>query len=519
LADRTSPPSHTRAASLDRLTERVDVLVVGGGIVGSGVARDAAMRGLSVALVEQNDFASGTSSRSSRLLHGGLRYLAQGRVRLVREASKEKLTVHTIAPHLAQPLPFILPTYRGNRDWPRWKLRIGVKMYDLLCGRGNLGKSGGLSPEETRQLLPGVNADDLSGAVRYYDAFTSDARLVLDTIRSAARHSAAVLNYVKLESAKLDQGTWHCGLRDRSGNRTIALAARAVVNAAGPWADQLPASKVRLRLSKGVHLVITRERLNVPEAVVMTDGKRILFAIPWGERVILGTTDTDYAAEDLEHPRCEPKDVQYVLGVVNRAFPHASLSPKDVISTWTGLRPLIADPSGAPSDVSREHEIKMPSPGWFDVAGGKLTTYRLMAEQAVDRIVKHLGIAARPCTTASEPLLPEAKPPFSGVTPPPVSRDAVEQFCREEWALHLDDVMIRRSSWQYYHCGATSVARTVNNWMSEILGWDSTQASTEWKRYATIARTLQCDAGGDDDPAKPSSSAGENAQCPESSPR
>lgn len=437
------------------------VLVVGGGIVGSGVARDLAMRGIKVMLVEQNDFASGTSSRSSRLLHGGLRYLAQGRVRLVREASREKMTIHRIAPHLAQPLPFVLPTYKGNRDWVRWQLRIGVKLYDLLCGKGNFGKSRGFDSAAMRELLPGVNRDQLNGGVRYFDALTNDARLVLDTLRSAASHGASVRNYTSLTFASRRGDVWECELQDRTTGKTTRVAPAAVVNAAGPWADKLKPSSVKLRLSKGVHLVVDRQRLNVPDAIVMTDGKRILFAIPWGERVILGTTDTDYTG-DLENPACEPADLAYILKITNRTFPSASLTAEDVIATWAGLRPLIADPSGSPSDISREHEIHMPHPGWFDVAGGKLTTYRLMAEQAVDRIVNFLALKnAGPCRTAAEPLLPESQTAYSAVVPPAVSREAVEHYCRNEWAVHLDDVMVRRSSWAYYHAAAAEIASTL----------------------------------------------------------
>jgi glycerol-3-phosphate dehydrogenase len=479
--------------------ETVDVLVVGGGIVGSGVARDLAMRGVRVALVEQNDFASGTSSRSSRLLHGGLRYLAQGRVRLVREASREKLVIHRIAPHLAQPLPFVLPTYKGNREWQRWKLRIGVKLYDLLCGGANLGKSSGLDPQGTRGLLPGVNPEGLTGAVRYFDGLTNDARLVLDTLRSAARNGATVLNYTPLVSANHVGGTWECELRDRAGghDQSLRLIARAVVNAAGPWADKLAPSAVKLRLSKGVHLVIPRDRLPVPDAVVMTQGKRILFAIPWGERLILGTTDTDYAGP-IDNPRCEAEDVRQILDVTNRSFPQAKIMPADVISTWTGLRPLIADPSGSPSDISREHEIHMPQPGWFDVAGGKLTTYRLMAKQTADRIVDHLKLKASPCTTASEPLVRPGEAAFSAVVPPAVSREAVEHFCRREWAVHLDDVMIRRSSWQYYLPDAErEIGRRVHGWMAELMSWPAEQAAAEWERYLQIAEPLTACLGRD----------------------
>lgn len=441
--------------------------MIGGGIVGAGVARDAAMRGLLVALVERNDFASGTSSRSSRLLHGGLRYLAQGRLRLVREAGHEKMVLRHIAPHLTQPMPFVFPTYRGT-EWKLWKLRIGVKIYDRLSAGRNFDSSRSLHPQETVRLLPGLGADGLTGGVRYFDAVTQDARLVIDTLRSAAARHAMVLNYASFDAATRDRAGWRCRLTDRLSESPIELTARAIVNAAGAWADRFPQSRVRLRLTKGVHLVVPRERLPVPECAVMTDGPRILFAIPWGERTILGTTDTDYAG-DPDSPRCDPADMQYVLSVVNRHFPAADLTPGDVASTWAGLRPLIADRHGRPSDISRAHQIHMTEPGWLDVAGGKLTTYRLMAEQTLDRVIEFLKFRTAACATATEPLLPDAAAArFSGVIPPNVSREAIEHYCRNEWAVNAEDVMVRRSGWQYYRDDAAQVESDVRTWMETL---------------------------------------------------
>jgi glycerol-3-phosphate dehydrogenase len=524
----------------------LDVLVVGGGIVGAGIARDAAMRGLRVGLVEQHDLASGTSSRSSRLLHGGLRYLAQGRLGLVREASREKGVLRRIAPHLAEPLPFLFPTYRRTR-WPLWQLRIGVRLYDLLCGGQNLGPSRSLSRGELLAHLPGLNPQDLTGGVRYFDALTSDSRLVLDTLRSAARHGAIICNYTRLENAspcrgQHDQsftsattggGVWHphipptspadqpsvgaqclvggrpgmtsgwqSNVRDVLADRPYRLLARSVVNATGPWADKLPHSRVRLRLTKGVHLVIDRRRQHsafsiqpsafncnraADTAVVMAHERRILFAIPWGQRVILGTTDTDYDGP-IEAVRTEPADVDYILGVVNSAFPAAGLSDADVLSTWAGLRPLIASKHGGPSDISRKHQIHMPEPGWLDVAGGKLTTYRLIAEQAVDLLLRYLRRKAVPCRTAEEPLLPaEEVEGFSGILPPPVTTEIAERCCRDEWAVHLEDVMLRRTGWHYYRTDAPEVAQQVAGWMAGILGWDSSQRRAELARYRAVA--------------------------------
>jgi glycerol-3-phosphate dehydrogenase len=492
MNNKSACQSAQRQAALQPLAEgQFDVLVIGGGIVGAGVARDAAMRGLRVALVEQHDFAFGTSSRSSRLLHGGLRYLAQGRVGLVHEASVEKKVIHHIAPHLADPLPFIFPTYRGNKDWVLWQLKIGVKIYDLLCGGRNLGKSTWLSQGDVLQRVPGLTATGLNGAVRYYDGFTNDARLTLDTLRSAAAKGATVLNYCRYKGATRS-GLWECDIEDVLGGKTFRVRAHAVVNATGPWADGLPHSRVKLRATKGIHLVVEHARAPVTETVVMTEGKRILFVIPWGERTIIGTTDTDYQGS-LDDVRADANDIAYVLQVTNQFFPNARLTDKDVISAWAGLRPLVADPSGKPSDVSRAHEIHNPEPGWWDVAGGKLTTYRLMGEQTVDQIVKKLkelkganGAVAR-CRTAQEPLLPPAETSgVSAILPPEFGRRPVEHYVTREWAVHLDDVMVRRTSWHYYFRDAAAKAQKVADWMGELLGWSAETQAAELQRYARM---------------------------------
>ncbi|MEW6756420.1 MAG: glycerol-3-phosphate dehydrogenase/oxidase, partial [Candidatus Latescibacterota bacterium] len=403
----------------------------------------------------------------------------------VWEASREKQTLHRIAPHLAEPLPFVFPTYRGS-GWPLWQLRIGVKLYDLLSGGRNLGPSTSMSRSEVLDYLPKLAPEGLTGAVRYYDGFTNDARLVIDTLRAAAAHGAIVSNYARMVEASPHGDGWRCLVRDTHSGETHAVVARSVVHAAGPWAEQLPQSRVRLRLTKGVHLVVDRRRLPVRDAVVMTEGQRILFAIPWGERVILGTTDTDYDGP-IEAVRTEPADVGYILGVVNRAFPTAGLAEGDVISRWAGLRPLVASKRGGPSDISRAHQIRMPQPGWIDVAGGKLTTYRLIAEQVVDRVFRHLGRKSPACRTAIEPLVEaRAVEGVSGILPPEVSAAVVEHCCREEWTVHLDDVMLRRTSWHYYHPHAAEIAQEAAGWMAEILGWDETRRESELARYREL---------------------------------
>jgi glycerol-3-phosphate dehydrogenase len=490
LADRCAGPPGRDDALGQLARSTLDILVIGGGVVGAGIARDAAMRGLKVGLLEQQDFAFGTSSRSSRLLHGGLRYLAQGRIGLVREASVEKKILHQIASHLAQPLPFIFPTYRGSKEWILWQLKIGVKIYDLLCRGRNLGASSWLRKSDVLERVPGLIESGLNGAVRYFDGFTNDARLVIDTLRSAAKHGAIVANYCKFTNGAAG-AIWECAAHDALCGGGLEIRARAVVNATGPWADGLPHSAVKLRLTKGVHLVVHRERLPVTETIVLTEGKRILFAIPWGDRVILGTTDTDYSGP-LDSITADRGDILHVLGVVNQFFPSAALREDDVISTWAGVRPLIADSRGRPSDISRSHEIRNPEPGWWDVAGGKLTTYRLMAEQTVDRILASFRKAGTlpqmplPCRTAVEPLLtPLETSGISGIVPPPMDRITVEHFCRNEWAMHLPDVMVRRAGWHYYFPDAQKRAEDVATWMAEALGWSEEQRESELSGYVS----------------------------------
>jgi glycerol-3-phosphate dehydrogenase len=472
-------PDVRRKEALTRLNDGIfDVLVVGGGIVGAGVARDAAMRGLRVALLEQYDLASGTSSRSSRLLHGGLRYLEQGHVGLVHEASVEKKIIHRIAPHLAEPLGFIFPTYRpGGR--PLWQLRVGVKIYDLLCSGRNFAPSRGFSPQQTREMVPGLRTDNLAGSVRYFDALTNDARLVIDTLRSAERYGATILNYASFLGAHRGEKSWVIDYMNCAARQRLEMRAHVIVNAGGPWANKLEFSTLRLRLSKGIHLVVRRDRLPVPSAVVVTEGKRLLFVIPWGERVIIGTTDTDYP-DRPEDVAVAAEDVTYVLRIVNEFFPSANLREADLISGWAGIRPLIANPDGTPSDISRAHLIRKARTGWWDIGGGKLTTYRLMAEQAVDEIVEEKGFKAGPCRTATEPLLaPDQVTTFSGIHPPAITREAVEHYVRYEWARQLEDVMDRRSGWHYHDQLSYETVSNIARWMGDVLGWSLIQTQSE----------------------------------------
>lgn len=469
----------------------VDLLVVGGGIVGAGIARDAAMRGMKIMLVEQHDFSQGTSSRSSRLLHGGIRYLAQGKLALVFEASREKGVIYRIAPHLAQPLPFIFPTYKKTA-WPKWQMAIGVRIYDLLCGKKNLGKSSNLSIPDLKRLLPQLGLKRSTGGVCYYDGLTNDSRLVMDTLASAAQNGAELRNHTRFIGAEYDGQDWLCELEDVASGMRRTIRCKSIVNATGVWSPELEQSKINLRPTKGVHLVIDRKRLEVPSAVVLTDVNRILFLIPWGDRIIVGTTDTDYSGS-LEDPVCDVDDLEYVLNNVNAYFPEAKLEIADVLSTWAGLRPLVADSNGNPSDISRKHEITMSEPGWWDVTGGKLTTYRLIAEQVIDSVVKHQGRSLGKCATAKIPLIAGApqETAHSGCLPPHVTREVVEYYVAHEWVSHLDDIMVRRTSWCHYLEDPLDAARLVVGWMAESLGWNLTKQAEELARYKVVHNQLR----------------------------
>ena len=401
----TTLGSMSRAELFSRLqATQFDLLVVGGGITGAGIARDAALRGLQVALVERSDLARGTSSASSKLIHGGLRYLEQYEFALVRESVRERALLTKNAPHLARPLPFLFPVYEQSGVKP-WEIRAGMWLYDVLALFGNYRNHKILSRNQTRRMAPLLDFNGLRTCAHYYDCLTDDGRLTAETALDARARGAVVATYCEaieftVDSAGRTTGAW---VKDRldeasltgEGRETprIPVRAKVTVVAAGPWTDSVLAGKIQrplLRPTKGSHVVLDRERLPIDQAVVIKsrlDG-RVLFAIPWAQRTVLGTTDTD-ACEPPDAVEASSEDVDYLLGSANAYFPSLHAQPKDVISTWSGLRPLMAAGEGLdPSEVSREHAIVNVDPGLLAIAGGKLTTYRLMAEQAVDQALK-----------------------------------------------------------------------------------------------------------------------------------
>ena len=392
----------TRVAALESMAaEPVDVLVIGGGITGAGIARDAALRGFRTALVDKGDFGGGTSSHSSRLIHGGIRYLEQLDFGLVFEASHERHVLLRIAPHLVRPLPFLFPVYRGARV-PGWKLVAGMWLYDLLAAFRNVRLHRWLGRKAVLRLEPGLREQALRGAALYYDAQTDDARLVIATVRSAAQAGALVANYAAATSlVKPDGRARGATVRDVFSGHPYTVRALVVVNAAGPWVDELrrldePAAEPLLRLTKGAHVAVPQRRLGHTHAVTLTspiDG-RVMFVLPWGgadpDLSYIGTTDTDEDASP-DDVRATARDVIYLLRSANAFFPQARLSPHDVVATWAGLRPLLRpDRAVAPSEASREHRIVESASGLLTIAGGKLTTYRVMARDVVDRVAARL---------------------------------------------------------------------------------------------------------------------------------
>jgi glycerol-3-phosphate dehydrogenase len=389
-----------------------DLLVVGGGIVGAGIAWEAALRGLKVAVMEKHDFASGTSSKSSKLLHGGLRYLEQFEFHLVFESLAERNRLFHDAPHVAKRLPFLFPMFKGGRD-KSWKVGLGLLVYDMLATFSNKRPiwHDRLKPAGVQGAEPAVSQEGLVGAFRYTDGLTEDARLVIETLKSATAAGAIALNHVAVEGFTKDAAGRITGVhaRDALTGEAFDVAARQVFNACGPWADGLcrlddPTARPRLRPTKGVHVLT--EKFVADHAVVMrsplNDG-RILFVVPWQGRTLIGTTDTDhhgpagddgYLDQDVE---ASPEEVRYLLDAVNANF-NVRLQPTDVISAFAGWRPLIAPPEAGVSEgnISREHEIFRSKSGLLTIAGGKLTAYRTMARQAVDAVVETLEVLAGP---------------------------------------------------------------------------------------------------------------------------
>jgi glycerol-3-phosphate dehydrogenase len=500
-----------------------DVAVIGGGINGAAVARDAAMRGLRVALIDRGDFAGQTSSRSSKLIHGGLRYLRQGQLRLVYDALHERDRLSRLtAPHLVRPLRFLFPVYAG-RTVSRMVLWAGLFVYDLLARTPKAQRYQALDTQQIGALEPELTKSGLRGGALYYDAHGDDSRLTLENVLDAVIHGAVVANYVALEGFDRQGSNLRAAfVRDAVSGKAFAINARMFVNASGPWIDHVrrmddPACAAAVVLTKGVHLVLDARRLPLRNSLVLSDGHgRIVFLIRERDSILLGTTDTAYDAEPGS-VRVAGADVDYLLDVVARAIPGAALVHRDVIASFAGLRALVnGNGARSPSSISREELIIASGSGMLSIAGGKLTTHRRIAQRVVDMVCRELGIAAGESPTLTTPLPGARTAPAgsdcvdgvaaaarAGLASRYGSRSALleglmagderlaEPLCadcpvlaaepvfaaRFEMARTLQDFMVRRTAMaRHYPLHAEAAAPKAAHLMGTELGW-----STEWE--------------------------------------
>ena len=416
---------HTMERNFESLSQQTfDLAVIGGGIQGAATAREAVLRGLKVALVEARDFASGTSSRSTKLIHGGLRYLEQADFKLVGEARRERRRLVELAPHLAQPVPFILPIYRGDPYSPL-KIRAGLSIYDLLGNLGAQDRHRMLSSEAARQLVPELRPEGLRAAALYHDSQTDDARLTLENVLDAAEHGAVVANYAEVRALSMSGGSGGehgqvvaAEVEDLLTGRRHEISARFWVNAAGPWVDHIRAllpgfdGSKTVRLTKGTHLTISPVTGDYALLAAILPGDRVFLMVPWGEYALLGTTDTDYQG-DPAAALPERSETEYLLGAANRVL-RSPLRLSDVAGSWTGLRALAVEPRGAgkaPSANTREYRFHedLWAKNFVSICGGKLTTHRALGEKLIDFLRPRLGesgpraLSARPTRTAPLP--------------------------------------------------------------------------------------------------------------------
>ena len=489
----------------------VDLLIIGGGIIGAGIARDAALRGLSVALVEQDDFASGTTSRPTRLIHGGLRYLELFDFALVRSDMREREILLRIAPHLVFALPFLLPLYRPSL-WYQFKLRIGMQLYDVLSLDKSLPKRKWLDRDETLAAEPALDPDGLQGAWRFYDAQVPLVeRLVIENVVDAANHGALVLNHAQA-TGYLRDGDRVVGatVRDRIAGTDLEVRARLTVNATGPWLDRTIAplrktAKPLLRLTKGIHLVTPRATRQAHVLFAKSDG-RLFFVLPWLDTTIVGTTDTDYQGDPADAAATE-EDVRYLQAEARRAFPNAPFD--EIYFTYAGVRALVREEGVAEGEVSRKHALfdhgrRDCVAGVLSVVGGKITAYRAIAEELTDLATRKLGRGSgapgtRQDSLTATTLLPGADgsrareiaalaaedPSLAAPLCPHHHGLAAEvtHAVRSEWAMTIGDVLLRRTAIGLAQCQGLDCLDAVAVSMGRLLGWHDERRKSEVADY------------------------------------
>ena len=532
-------------------TEQFDIVVIGGGVVGVGAALDAATRGLRVALVEARDIASGTSSRSSKMFHGGLRYLEQLEFGLVREALHEReLSLSLLAPHLVKPLPFLYPL--THRVWERPYVAAGIFLYDTMGGAKSVPGQKHVTRSGALRVAPALKRDSLIGGIRYFDTVVDDARHSLTVARTAANYGAVIRTSTQVVGFLRDADRiMGVRVRDTENGETAEVKAHCVINAAGVWTDEVRAlskqrGRFKVRASKGVHIVVPRDRIVSETAIILRTASSVLFVIPWETHWIIGTTDTDWHL-DLAHPAATRADIDYLLERVNEVLV-TPLRHDDIEGVYAGLRPLLAGEDEATSKLSREHAVAEVAPGLISIAGGKYTTYRVMAADAVDACVDFIPTRVAPSITERVPLIGadgyfalinqcESLGEKYGLHPYRVRRllnrygsliddvlfyaaddpsllrplEAAPQYLRveivyaavDEAALHLEDILARRTriSIEYAHRGV-DCAQEVADLVAPVLGWSPEKVAFEVETYqARVAAEIASQQQPDDESA------------------
>ncbi|MDT7657314.1 MAG: glycerol-3-phosphate dehydrogenase [Pseudonocardiales bacterium] len=543
-------PEQREASWRELAGQHFDVLVIGGGVVGSGTALDAATRGLRVALVEARDLAAGTSSRSSKLFHGGLRYLEQLEFGLVHEALREReLMLTRLAPHLVKPVSFLYPLH--GRFWERPYVTAGLTLYDVMAGGRAVPRQKHLTRSGALRMAPALRPDSLIGAVRYYDAQADDARHTMTVARTAAHYGAVVRNSTQvigfLREADRVSGV---RVKDTENGEEATISASVVINCTGVWTDELQQlaggrGRFRVRASKGVHILVPRDRIVSDTGIILRTEKSVLFIIPWGSHWLIGTTDTDWHL-DLAHPAATRGDIDYILEHTNKVLV-TPLTHDDIEGVYAGLRPLLAGESEQTSKLSREHAVARVAPGLVAIAGGKYTTYRVMAADAVDAAAVDIPRRVAPSITDKVPLIGadgyhalvnqaeqiaaryglhphrvthllnrygsllhqvlaltddrrELLAPIPGS--PDYLQVEVVYAASHEGALHLDDVLARRTriSIEYAHRGVES-AQPVAELMASVLGWDGDTVKREVEIYTARVEAERASQAQEDDDA------------------
>lgn len=531
---KTSPPS-SRLSSLEG--EVFDTLVIGGGITGSGIARDLATRGLKTILFEKDDFAAGTSSKSGKLIHGGLRYLSHGHFKLVYESCRERFNLmNYVASHLIKPIPFLM-TFNAQSKYPRWFVALGLALYEILALFRNVKLFRFVSTKKLKDLEPSLVKPNLKGCLLYYDCMSLDFRLTIDTIKSAKEFGAKLFNYCEIEKIHLSQTTINkVEVRDKITNHSFQIHAKTIINASGAWGDEIifragQDEKFHLKITKGIHLIF-RNNLNLRHALAFSSLKdrRDIYVVPWQNYCLLGTTDTFYE-KDKDHIDITSEDIDYLLESFNQLIPSAKLDRSKIISAYAGIRPLIgSDKNKKESQLPRDYSIKLNPMGLISITGGKLTTYRDMAKNVVDKTLKNFfpNHNFKSCQTLSpisggqklieykwqDHIPQEIRQHLTSYygsnfviilqyadnqstklqtitnTSPHIWAE-IDYAIHHEFTLHLLDLMQRRLTFYWFsEDNGLGVCEKIATYMGDLLGWQTKQIEQEIAAYQSAVENM-----------------------------